>query len=1061
MASANDLNKQIADLSPAKRALLERMRKRDSGPPPITRRGQQDDLPLSFAQQRLWLIHQLDPESFLYNVPRALRLRGELDLAVLERSLNEIVRRHEVLRTTFVSGPDHPLQKIAATLHVPLSLTDLSGVPVDQHEAEIQRRALEFYRRPFDLARGPLIRACCLGLNEHDHALVLVMHHIVSDGLTGGLLFRELGVIYQALLEGKSSPLPELPVQYADFAVWERGWMHGSALEERLAYWRKHLANAPATLDLPADRLRPSAPGYGGKNSSLLLSKSVSDRLRSFCQRHGVTLFTAVMTALDILLARWSGQNDLVIGTVSANRNQTELESLIGCFVNFLPLRMKVEPRATALELLDQVKQSVLGGFAHQDCPFEKIIEDLNPQRLLNVNPLYNVALLVQNYPEFAFHSESLEARFLNLATEVAFLDLRFLATETANGLLLECEYNTDLFVDATIEALLKNLDLVLDRLTAAPNTLVADFPLLDALIAQAAAARSAQAEQTIAVCATFTAEPLRDSLAFWMRELGVPAEIAFAPYNQIFQQLLDPSSSLARNQRGLNVVLVRLADWLTTAESAPSGTPDAARHLEANIADLVTALKSAAHRSAVPYLICVCPCSRDVLAESSTAELLEAMEERLRVELESEPGLYVVNTAELARLYPVADYEDLYAEQLGHVPYTQPFFNALGTMVARRMYRLQNPPHKVIALDCDNTLWKGICGEDGPLGVEIDPPRRALQEFLLAQREAGMLLCLCSKNNEADAFEVFTRNPGMLLRREHLTSWRINWQAKSDNLRSLADELKLGLESFIFLDDSSMECAEVESRCPEILVLQLPDDIEQLPHFLSHIWAFDHLKVTQEDKKRSALYQENVRREQLRQDSLTLEDFLASLNLKIQISPLQREQIFRVSQLTQRTNQFNCTTVRRTENEIDSLCQAGTMECWVIEVSDRFGEYGLVGVLICSPQGDALYVDTMLLSCRALGRRVEHKMLSHLGSLAERHGLSRVDIPFQATARNQPAFEFLESIGSRYKKEINQAHVYRLPVEVASRAFDQAKSAASSPLTVPQVPAATGTGAL
>ena len=1037
MAAGNDLNKQISGLSPAKRALLERMRQREKGtaPPAILPRARRDsDAPLSFAQQRLWLIHQMDPEGFLYNVPRALRMQGVLDADVLERSLNEVVRRHEVLRTLFPSQAEQPVQRILPSFHVPLPVTDLTAVPEDARDGEVQRVALEFYRCPFDLKQGPLIRACLMRLSERDHVLVVVMHHIVSDGITGGLLFGELGSIYGSFIAGRSSSLPNLPLQYADFAQWEREWLTDPVLEDKLGYWRKHLAGSPAILDLPTDLPRPATRAYRGKSSSFLLSKAASDEVKALSQRQGVTLFTALLTALNLLLTRWSGSNDLVIGTVSANRSQAEVENLIGCFVNFLPLRVQLNPASEkAVQVLEKVKQSVLAGFSHQDCPFEKIIEAVNPQRLLNVNPLYNVALLVQNYPEFAFRSESLEARFLNLATEVAFLDLRFLATETSGGLLLECEYNTDLFVESTIDALLKNFALILEKLAMAPDTPVLDFPLVETLAAKAGTEKKAEKKQTIFVCANFTAEPLHESLAFWMNELGVPAEIDFAPYNQVFQELLDPSSGLSRNQHGINLVLIRLEDWARSTNTADHLPADVSQRLEKNSKDLAAALNVAARRPTVPYLTCLCPSSRSALAD--TGELLAKVEENLRVELEREPGVYVVTSAELAKLYPVADYEDRYADELGHVPYSQAFFNALGTMIARRMYRIQNPPHKVIALDCDNTLWKGVCGEDGPLGVEVDPPRTALQKFLLTQRESGMLLALCSKNNETDAFEVFDRNPGMVLRREHISSWRINWQQKSDNLRSLAEELKLGLDSFIFLDDSPMECAEVESRCPSVLVLQLPEDTVHLPQFLSHVWAFDHLKVTAEDQKRSSLYKENLQREQLRQSSLSLEDFLAGLDLKIRISPMQREQITRVAQLTQRTNQFNCTTLRHTENEIEALSQSAGVGCLVVEVSDRFGEYGLVGVLIYETQADVLRVNTMLLSCRVLGRRVEHKMVSYLGELACRRGLSRVDIAFLETERNKPALEFLESIGAQHKQVTKKGILYRLPAGNAAQA--------------------------
>jgi FkbH-like protein len=299
----------------------------------------------------------------------------------------------------------------------------------------------------------------------------------------------------------------------------------------------------------------------------------------------------------------------------------------------------------------------------------------------------------------------------------------------------------------------------------------------------------------------------------------------------------------------------------------------------------------------------------------------------------------------------------------------------------------------------------------------------------MLAQHEAGMVLCLCSKNVEEDVAAVFEKNPGMRLRRESVIASRINWQAKSQNLRELAAELQLGLDSFIFVDDNPVECAEVEANCPEVLTLQLPEKAEEIPSFLRNVWAFDHWKITDEDRKRSAMYRENLGREQLRKNTGGLEEFLASLNLQIDIHAMQPDELARVAQLTERTNQFNCTTIRRTEGDIEKLCEDGR-ECLTVKVADRFGDYGLVGVVIFSSASDAIVVDTLLLSCRVLGRKVEHRIVARLGNIARERGLSRVDIAFVPTKKNKPALDFLQSVASQFREK----DVYRIPAEQAAQ---------------------------
>jgi FkbH-like protein len=541
------------------------------------------------------------------------------------------------------------------------------------------------------------------------------------------------------------------------------------------------------------------------------------------------------------------------------------------------------------------------------------------------------------------------------------------------------------------------------------------------------------ETKQKLAITATFTAEPIEDALNYWMTELGFPFQIEFAPYNQVFQQLFDPASLLSHNEKGINIVLVRLEDWQRFHKADQADPRGLEEKLEQNTSELVQALQSAVARSATPILVCVCPASPMIAADEKQAAFFQEMETRLTAALEPTSGVHLITSAELAGRYPVKEYYDAYSDEVGHIPYTTAFFTALATMLARKIYALQTPARKVIVLDCDNTLWKGICGESGPSGVEIDAPYRALQEFMLAQHAAGRLLCLCSKNSETDVFDVFAHRPEMPLKRDHILAWRINWQPKSENLVALAEELQLGLDSFIFLDDNPVECAEVQAHCPEVLTLQLPQQPERISRFLNNVWPFDYLKITETDRQRTELYRQNMEREHARQEASTFEDFLASLQLEIQISAMLPEHVERVAQLTQRTNQFNTTTIRRTESEIQLLSRTKNLEFRVVEVRDRFGDYGLVGVMAFGSETDVLQVDTFLLSCRVLGRSVEHQMWKELGKIALAKELNAVAIPFLPTPKNQPAFEFLNKVGADYRQPAGQdSWLFVFPAQIA-----------------------------
>jgi FkbH-like protein len=532
-----------------------------------------------------------------------------------------------------------------------------------------------------------------------------------------------------------------------------------------------------------------------------------------------------------------------------------------------------------------------------------------------------------------------------------------------------------------------------------------------------------------LTVASTFTADPIEDTLAFWLRKFHLPFEIAFAAYGQVFQELIDEESLLNGNRDGVNVLLLRLEDWQGTAHGAechPSQVEQSSR-------ELIAALRVAAERSPVPYLVCLCAASPAVMADAVRWADLSRAEATLVAALESSPTVHLVTPADLAEIFEVKDYYCPHTDQLGHVPYTSDYFTALGTMVSRRIWALRSRPHKVVVLDCDGTLWKGACGEDGADGVELGPPWRSLQEFMVKQYEAGMLLCICSKNSPEDVFAVFDRRRGeMPLRREHIVSWRVNWTAKSENLRSLATELGLGLDSLVMLDDNPLECAEIEAHCPEVLTLQLPAEEERIPTFLRRVWAFDHLKVTGEDRHRTEHYRANAQRETARTGSQTMEEFLRGLQLQMEVAPARADQLERVAQLTQRTNQFNVSGVRRSLSEVRRLCARDDGGCSVVQLRDRFGDYGLVGLMVYTRHLDTLRVDSFMLSCRALGRRVEHRMLSELGRIARRLRATHVDVPFTSTPKNKPARDFLESLGKQFQIVDDGGILFRFPSDFA-----------------------------
>jgi amino acid adenylation domain-containing protein len=443
---------------------------------PVLRQGR---FPLSFAQERLWFLDQLEPGGIAYNIPAGVRLRGPVNVTALEQSLQELVARHEILRTTFAVTAGIPAQVVADCPRVSLETIDLRGIPFAEREPRALRLAEEEWQRPFDLSRGPLLRTQLLRLHEQEHWLILTFHHIASDGWSSDVLWREWPALYGDFSAGRPSSLPLLPVQYADYAVWQRQSLQGDVLEQQLTYWKRQLAGAPEVLELPTDFPRPAVLSHSGATQELVLDAKLTQALQAVSRRENVTLFMTLLAAWQVLLSRYCRQEDVSIGTPVAGRRRTELDGLIGFFINMLVLRTDLSGNPPFRELLRQVREVALGALAHQDLPFEKLVEELHPQRNPSHSPLFQVAFALQNTPPAACEFTGLTSTPLEIPTTTAKFDLTLSLAETASGLSGTLEYNTDLFEAATIARLLGHFQVLLAGIADDPGRPIGEYPLL------------------------------------------------------------------------------------------------------------------------------------------------------------------------------------------------------------------------------------------------------------------------------------------------------------------------------------------------------------------------------------------------------------------------------------------------------------------------------------------------------------------------------------------------------------------------------------------------------
>ena len=469
-------------LSDRRRALLEKLLREEgfsaSDPDQIGPREQRGPAALSFAQQRLWFLQQLEPESYVYNIPVALRIEGPLDVNALEDAISQVIRRHESLRTTFKTVNGQTFQFINPPFRVHLSPEIVQLSPETSGEREITIQAKQELQRAFDLTAGPLIRATLLRFAEDDHVLLLTMHHIVADGWSIGVLLRDLGACYGSS-QGRQLDLPELRVQYADFAAWQRHERHSALLAAQLEYWRVQLAGVPARLALPTDRQRPERSTFRGANIPFLVSRQLQERLAKLGQSEGATLFMVLLAAFNVLLYRYSGQEDIAVGTPVAQRNRPEIEELIGFFVNTLVLRTQLSGELTFRELLRRAREVSLGAFAHQDLPFEKLVEELHPQRNLGQSPLFQVMLDLQNAPMELKQINGLRLSLVPVEMETAKFDLTLTFSQTGEGLDAALEYSTELFDEATARRLVTNFLILIEGITQYPDTKIDLLPLL------------------------------------------------------------------------------------------------------------------------------------------------------------------------------------------------------------------------------------------------------------------------------------------------------------------------------------------------------------------------------------------------------------------------------------------------------------------------------------------------------------------------------------------------------------------------------------------------------
>ncbi|MQY79763.1 MAG: HAD-IIIC family phosphatase [Bacteroidetes bacterium] len=966
-------------------------------------------LPLAQNQKALCFLHSVNPGAVSYNISLAAELLNPINIEAFKRAFSYLTSRHPLLRTIFANLPGSdsiPFQIVLDEISV--GVEQIDGINLSNEQ--IKNLLNEKYRVPFNLETGPLFRITIVN-TTNSTILSFNFHHIICDAISLRNLLKEFIDIYDSLIQNRNLSLANSSSDYSNFIFDQMEFLNSETGESQINYWEKHLTGKQFILNLPTKFERPPLHQFNGSTFLFKIEGTRFHDLRLMAKNNNTTFNVLLLSVFEFFISKISGQKEFCVGLPAAARINKDYEDIFGYFINLLPLGCSLNSQKSFIDFLDKNKINFYESLENQGVPFPIIVERLAPKRDLSWTPIFQVIFNYLNKKSldpllhFLGDSEtqeysswgSLSVKPYEIFDQEGQVDLTMEIIDDDNELLCALKYNTDLFDNDTIihfsEEFIKIIDLLIN-----------DSDLKPLWLSDESIEKSEKPVLNVNITGTFTVEPVKPYLEYWLEKFNVTYSIKFPGYNQVFSQLLNPGSDFNLNRDGYNILLVRFEDWIMDKRSQKSD-PDFITKIDEFENALSFALQI---NSGGKYILALCPPSPLILNNTILSEIIDETEKRISSFLKTKSNVLLLKSGELLDTYDVYDYYDEMGEEAGHIPFSDEFFISLSTIIARKIHVFLSSPFKAIAVDCDNTIWKGVVAEDGPMGVKIGPEEKELQEFLIEQSESGILICLCSKNREEDVFEVFEKNNQMILKKTHVAFHKINWNPKSENLIQLAKDINIGLDSFVFLDDSPMECAEVRNNAQDVLTIQLPGDGFSKKQ-LRNSWIFDRLSITEEDRKRSEKYKEEAVRSNFKASAKSYHEFIKGLNLKIDIKPFREENIPRISQLTYRTNQFNFTTLRKSEGEIFNISNDKNYESFQVTLSDRFGDYGLIGVIIVN-KFKGYSVETFLLSCRVLGKGVEHFLISYLGERAKLNNSDYLTINFSKTTKNIPTGDFLIS---------------------------------------------------
>lgn len=974
----------------------------------MTQIATEDNYPLSAAQMRIWLLSQQREASLAYNVPCACRITGSLNKENVKDAFMQIVRRHESLRTRFVEIGGEPRQVIQRPEDIAweIDYVDLRA-DTDQRD-RLDNICKEEVAGIFDLQKGPLFRCKLLQTEEDEHVLIVVFHHIIVDAWSIELLLQE--IFSYCRYPGRW--MEDCGFQYKDYVVWHKAWAASAEATSQRSFWKDYLKKAADATCFPVYRVIGKQSFSGGVKEFVIAGEIVG-KLREICVNHRLTLNHVFLFLHALLVHKISGCGRYIIGTLAAGRNTFEFERTVGIMINFLPVVCDLDTRKELIVEAKRFSSLLADIYDNQEYPLELITDEVLGR---SVGELYNTMLTFRSYPVSSFSggaekadTAALSFHPFRIGSQTATLDCRF---EIIDGgidrdLSANLEYN-ECMSDETASLLIRKFVALVQLFSEQCHSRIDNVEFLT--IAEASSLKQSLFRTSkpdkknlieLHIAASFTADPLLRFISWWAKKTGMSLKCRLSGYNQVFRELVD--NRRHTGDGSVMVVLQRMEDWARdlTAEDEAIIT-----HLGNCCSELIDMIRE--KRKSMPCMVGLFPPPETGRNSGQMIEYYATLSDRMKKELSPLENVFLIDFSTLSLRYKIEQAYDAVGDRLGHIPFTEAYYAAMAGDIVRKAAALQGTMMKVIAVDADNTLWGGVCAEVGPQGVELTEDYQAVQRFLLHRFNEGFMLVLVSKNNEDDVWEVLEKNEQMILKKQHFINYRINWKPKSDNLREIAEELNVGLDSICFIDDNSLECHEVITALPQVFTLQMPARQTCFRDFLSHIWALDKIGTTTEDRQRNTMMVQERERRLLRENTGSLDDFIRRLGLQLYVYQLSGENAERAAQLMQRTNQFNNGGTRYTLEEIRQLMSQEAGLLWGISVKDRLGNYGMVGVVVATGISEVLHIETFVLSCRVLGRNVENGVLEALRLYCRENNYKSVMISVRDTGKNTPFLSFL-----------------------------------------------------